>query len=418
MPKIIHISFPKDKSLGRLNAKEEKRQTDTLNLIASENFMSPAVRMALASVVANKYAEGYPGARYYPGCAEAVDPIELLAQERALKLMKLNPKKWGVNVQALSGVPANLAVLHAFLKPGDKAVGMKLSAGGHLSHGHSASVTGKIFEFHQYGLDKRGYIDYEEVERLAKKYEPKIIICGASAYARVIDFKRFGAIARRHKALLMADVAHIAGLIAAGAHPSPFPYADIVTTTTHKTLRGPRGALIYARGNLMPAINKSVFPGLQGGPHNNQTLAIAVALGEALRPAFKTYARQIVKNAKVLAQELQKYGFKVVSGGTDNHLLLLDLRESPISGGDAEKILYGAGIVANRNTVPEDPRKPFDPSGVRLGTPSLTTRGFKEKEMKMVASWIYRALTAPDKKTVSAVRHEVQKLARMFPPKF
>ena len=255
-----------DKKLDLLNKKEERRQRDTINLIASENYMSPAVRKALSSVVSNKYAEGYPGARYYPGCEEAIDPIERITQERALKLMKISSGTWGVNVQALSGVPANLAVLFAILKPGDSALGMKLSAGGHLSHGHPASITGKLFKFHQYGLDKNERIDYKEVEKLAKLHKPKLIICGASAYSRTVDFRRFGKIATKHNALLMADIAHIAGLVATGTHPSPFPYCDIVTTTTHKTLRGPRGALIFARKELMPKINKSVFPGTQGGP--------------------------------------------------------------------------------------------------------------------------------------------------------
>ncbi len=396
-----------DKKLDLLNKKEERRQRDTINLIASENYMSPAVRKALSSVVSNKYAEGYPGARYYPGCEEAIDPIERITQERALKLMKISSGTWGVNVQALSGVPANLAVLFAILKPGDSALGMKLSAGGHLSHGHPASITGKLFKFHQYGLDKNERIDYKEVEKLAKLHKPKLIICGASAYSRTVDFKRFYAIAKKHNALLMADIAHIAGLVATGVHPSPFPHSDIVTTTTHKTLRGPRGALIFARKELMPKINKSVFPGMQGGPHNNQTLAIGVALYEAQKKSFITYTKNVVKNAKTLASELEKRGFKIVSGGTDNHLFLLDLKNNKLSGGDAEQILYAVGIIANRNSVPDDPRKPFDPSGIRIGTPAITTRGLGEKEVKKIAEWIADVLENPTEKNKKRIKKEV-----------
>ena len=406
-----------DKELEKLNKREERRQREMINLIASENYMSPAVREALGSVTANKYAEGYPGARYYPGCEEAIDPIERITQERALKLMGLDSADWGVNVQALSGVPANLASLFAVLETGDSVLGMKLSAGGHLSHGHPVSVTGKLFSFHQYGLDRNGYIDYEEVERLAQEHRPKLIICGASAYSRTVDFKRFGAITKKHNTLLLADVAHIAGLIAGGMHPSPFPYADIVTTTTHKTLRGPRGALIFGKSKLMTAINKSVFPGMQGGPHNNQTLAIGVALGEASTPSFKSYVKRIVENANVLAEELLAHGFHIVSGGTDNHLFLLDLRSHTLSGKEAEELLYKAGIVANRNTVPEDPRGPFDPSGIRMGTPAITTLGFREKDMRTLAQWIVDVLDYPSGENIPRVKKEIQTHMKQYASK-
>lgn len=425
MKQQISVRFPRDKQANAFNAAEEKKQRDFINLIASENYMSPAVRTALMSVAANKYAEGYPSARYYPGCEEGIDPIERLAQERALKAMRLSPQTWEVNVQPYSGTPANLEVLGALVKPKnhpdgeDIVLGMALAAGGHLSHGHPVSFTGKFFHVAQYGLDENGRINYDKVERLAGEHKPKLIICGASSYSQKIDFGRFGEIAKTHGSLLMADIAHIAGLVAGGVHPSPFQHCDVVTTTTHKTLRGPRGALIFARKEYMPAINKAVFPGMQGGPHNNQTLAIAVALGEAMKPAFRSYTKQIVRNARVLAEELKKRGFVIVSGGTENHLFLLDLRDKNMSGGDAERLLYGAGIIANRNAIPNDPRKPFDPSGVRIGTPAATTRGFKEREMKLIAEWIASALENPDPARAKHIKKDVRALCQKFlPPGF
>lgn len=397
-----------NKRLNKLNEQENRRQLETINLIASENYASGAVRKTMSSRLTNKYSEGYPKARYYPG-NEIVDKIELFAQREALKTFNASKNEWGVNVQPYSGSSANFAVYAALLTYEDVALGMKLQSGGHLTHGFGVSHTGRFFNFKQYGVTKEGLIDYEEIEELAKQHKPKLIVCGASAYSRTIDFKRFSKIAKKYNSLLMADIAHIAGLVAGGAHPSPFPYCDIVTTTTHKTLRGPRGAIIFAKNDLMPAINKSIFPGLQGGPHNHQTLAIAQAFIEAQTPTFKTYAKQVVKNAKILAEELQKRDFKIISGGTDNHLFLLDLTNKSVSGGEAEKLLEKNGITANRNTIPNDPRKPFDPSGIRIGTPAVTTRGMKEKEMALIAQLIDYVLS--DKN----VSREAKELALRFP---
>lgn len=402
--------------------KEEiKRQAETVDLIPSENTASRAVLEALGSELTNKYSEGYPGRRYYGG-NKIIDRIEILAQERAKKVFKLG-KNWYVNVEAYSGSPANLAVYYALMRPGDKLMGLSLPFGGHLTHGWKASVTGQIYTPVQYTLNKDGLLDYEEIKKLALQEKPKIIVAGATAYPRIIDFKKFADIAHEAGAYLMVDMAHIAGLVAAGAHPSPFLYADVVTTTTHKTLRGPRGAIIFvncdskiAKGNkidLAKAVDKSVFPVFQGGPHDNQTAAIAVALAEALKPSFKKYGLQIVKNAKVLAGALQKLGFSLVSGGTDNHLMLIDLTSLEISGKAAQDKLEEAGIVANRNTIPHDTRSPFDPSGLRLGTPSVTTRGMKEKEMKIIAQLIYDALL--DKRPLSIVKRGVKKLCLEFP---
>lgn len=413
--------FKTDKEIANLIKAETKRQQETLDLIPSENVVSLAVLEALGSPLTNKYSEGYPGKRYYAGNAVA-DQVELLAQERARRAFHLG-KEWSVNVQPLSGSPANLAVYVGLLQPGEKIMGMSLPFGGHLTHGWKASVTGKFFSSVQYTVNREGYLDYEEIAKLAEKEKPKIIVAGFTAYPRVIDFKKFASIAKDTGAFFMVDMAHIAGLIAAGAHPSPFPYADIVTTTTHKTLRGPRGALIFAKKDRMikkgdkeisiaDAIDRAVFPGLQGGPHDNQTAAIAVALLEATKPAFKTYGRQIIKNAKALAHSLQKLGFQLVSGGTDNHLMLIDLTNRGISGREAQDMLEAANIIVNRNTVPYDTRSPFDPSGIRLGTPSLTSRGMKEREMKMVANFIYEALTATN---ASAVKKHVVALCKKFP---
>lgn len=420
-----------DPEAARLVAAETKRQVETLDLIPSENIVSPAVLEALGSPLTNKYSEGYPKKRYYAG-NRIVDDIELLAQERARKVFHLG-KEWHVNVQPHSGSPANLAVYLALLgtrTDADKKqsrtsadiMGMSLPFGGHLTHGWKASATGKFWTSAQYGVGRDGYIDYEELRNLARKEKPQIIVAGATAYPRTIDFKKFGAIAEEVKAYFMVDMAHIAGLIVAGAHPPPFPYADVVTTTTHKTLRGPRGAIIFANRqsptanrrkiDIAAAIDKAVFPGLQGGPHDNQTAAIAVALGEARKPSFKKYGRQIVKNAKALAAALAKLGFKLVSGGTDNHLMLIDLTALGISGREAQDRLEEAGIIVNRNTIPYDTRSPFDPSGIRLGTPSVTTRGMKEKEMRAIAGLIHEILTG---KQIHGIGEKVKQLCRRFP---
>ncbi len=408
-----------DSQIAKLIQAEIKRQRETLDLIPSENIVSRAVMEALGSELTNKYSEGYPGRRYYGG-NEVIDQVEVLAQERARKVFRLG-KNWHVNVQPYSGSPANLAVYLGLLQPGEKIMGMSLPFGGHLTHGWKVSATGKYYTSTQYTVGRDGYLDYNEIRKLARKERPKIIVAGATAYSRIIDFKKFRKIADEIRAYLMVDMAHIAGLIAAGAHSSPFPYADIVTTTTHKTLRGPRGALIFANRNskigaknkvdIAVAIDKAVFPGLQGGPHDNQTAAIAVALGEALKPSFKKYGRQIVKNARILAKELKKLGLSVVSGGTDNHLMLIDLTGLGISGREGQDRLEKVGIIVNRNTVPYDTRSPFDPSGIRLGTPSITTRGMKEKEMKIVAGLIHTTLTAGN---AVFIRRSVQALCKKF----
>ena len=401
-----------DFQASKLLKKELLRQQQVINLIPSENYASSAVLEAVGSIFANKYSEGYPKARYYPG-NEVVDSVEMLAQARARKLFKLGPQ-WNVNVQALSGAPANLAVYSALLFENDKALGMRLSAGGHLSHGHKVSLSGKLFHFEQYGVTKHGHIDFEEVARLARQHKPKLIVAGHSAYPFKLDFKKFKAIAKQYGALLMVDMAHFAGLVAGGVHPSPFPYADIVTTTTHKTLRGPRGAIIFSKDKeISSAIRKAVFPGMQGGPHDNQTFAIAVALKEASSPKFKAYAAQIVKNAAVLAQELSGYGFKICGGGTENHLMLVDVTPLGISGKVAEDKLYQAGIVVNRNAIPFDTRPAYDPSGIRLGTPAATTRGFKKKEMRLIAAWMHAILM--QKAQTQAVRKQVFGLTKKFP---
>lgn len=401
-----------DPQVAAINDAEETRQLETLAFIPSENYTSPAVREASASVFTNKYSEGYPGARYYPG-NEQVDNIEILAQQRALSLFGLSENEWGVNVQPHSGSPANLAIYKALLSKEDVALGMSLSHGGHLTHGYKASASGTFFHFEQYGLDDNDRIDFDQVQALANEFKPKLIVCGATAYSRFIDFERFSVIAKSVGAYLMADMSHIAGLVAGGTHPSPFPYADIVMTTTHKSLRGPRGAMIFARADLMTSMNKAIIPGLQGGPHNNTTAAIAVALREAATPEFKEYAEQILKNAKVLTDALSAKGYRIVSGGTDNHLFLMDFREAGYSGSEAEQRLENIGITANRNTVPNDPRKPFDPSGVRFGTPAVTTRGMKEAQMEIIADCIDKALKQED---VESARETIRDLALTFPP--
>lgn len=387
----------KDKQVEALIKKEEKREKAVVNLIASENYVSDDVLQALGSVFTNKYAEGYPGRRYYGGNS-VIDEMERLCQDRALKLFTLSPKKWHVNVQSLSGSPANLAVYTALL-PNDgmgRIMGMTLSHGGHLTHGHSVSASGKFWKQIPYGVSKKTErLDYDELMAIAKREKPHIIVAGFTAYPRTIDWKKFRAVADAVGAYFMVDMSHIAGLIAGGVHPSPFPYADIVTTTTHKTLRGPRGAMIFAKKDargLDAKIDKAVFPGLQGGPHENAIAAVAVALHEAMSPKFIAYAKQIGKNAKTLANELQKLGWRVVSGGTDNHLMLVDTWTNGISGQEASEKLERAGIIVNMNTIPFDTRKPMDPSGIRLGTAAETTRGAKEEDMKKLALQIDRVL--------------------------
>lgn len=379
-----------DPEISQILIEEEKRQKETLALIPSENYASTAVRTALGSVLTNKYSEGYPKKRYYQGNKFA-DNAEIIAIERAKKLFKVEH----ANVQPYSGSPANLAIYVALCKVGDTVLGHSLPDGGHLTHGWKASVTGKYYNGVQYHLDKNGYIDMEEVKKLAKQHKPKMIFIGATAYSRTLPFKEFAEIAKQNKAYLVADVSHIAGLIAGGAHPSPHLYADVIMTTTHKTLRGPRGAMIMVtkKGlmldpDLVKKIDNAVFPGLQGGPHDDQTAAIAVALKEADSKDFKKYAKQVVVNAKILAKELNGYGFDIVSGGTDNHLMLIDLRNKKISGALAAYALEKVNIVTNKNSVPNDTNPPFFPSGLRIGTPAITTRGMKEPEMIKLAKWI------------------------------
>lgn len=383
----------KDTAIYNLIQKETRRQKSVVNLIASENSVSQEVRDALGSVLVNKYAEGYPGKRYYGG-NEVIDEVEELARMRALKLFKLDPKKWQANVQPYSGSPANLAVYLALVPPGSSIMGMELAMGGHLTHGHSVSITGKLWKQISYGVDaKTERIDYEDLKRIAKREKPKLIIAGYTAYSRKVDFKEFRKIADACGAILLVDMSHIAGLIAAGAHPSPFPYADVVMTTTHKTLRGPRAAILFSRTVFTPLIDKAVFPGVQGGPHENQIAATAVALYEAAMPEFKQYARQVILNAKTLATELKRLGWRIVSGGTDTHLFLVDTYMRGISGKEASLKLEHAGIIVNKNTIPYDTRSPMDPSGIRIGTAAVTTGGMKEKDMKRIAKRIHDTLT-------------------------
>jgi glycine hydroxymethyltransferase len=403
-----------DPELAALVGAEELLQADTLRMIASENYVSAAVLEATGTVLTNKYSEGYPGRRYYEG-QQNIDPIERLAAERAKAVFGVEH----ANVQPYSGSPANLAVYLAFAEPGDTVMGMALPMGGHLTHGWGVSATGKWFRGVQYGVRQdTGRIDFDQVRDLALKERPKLIFCGGTALPRTIDFESFGKIAQECGAILVADIAHIAGLIAGGAHPSPVPYADVVSTTTHKTLRGPRGAMLMSRQEHAKAIDKAVFPGLQGGPHNHTTAAIAVALNEASRPSFRDYAHSIVANAQALAGELLGRGFDLVSGGTDNHLILMDLTPKDVPGKVAAKALDRAGIVVNYNTVPYDPRKPFDPSGIRIGTASLTSRGLGTEHMATVAEWIDRAVTAGgqgDEDSLTKIRAEVAELMRAFP---
>ncbi|MER5738202.1 MULTISPECIES: serine hydroxymethyltransferase [unclassified Streptomyces] len=403
-----------DPELAALVGAEERLQADTLRLIPSENYVSAAVLEASGTVLQNKYSEGYPGRRYYEG-QQVIDRVETLAVERAKALFGVAH----ANVQPYSGSPANLAVHLAFAKPGDTVMGMALPMGGHLTHGWGVSVTGSWFRGVQYGVHRdTGLIDYDQVRDLALAERPKILFCGGTALPRTIDFAAFGEIAREAGAVLVADIAHIAGLVAGGAHPSPAGHADVISTTTHKTLRGPRGAMLMSTEEHARALDKAVFPGLQGGPHNQTTAAIAVALREAAQPSFRAYAHAVVANAKALADALLARGFDLVSGGTDNHLILMDLTRRRVPGKIAAKALDRAGIVTNHNTVPYDPRKPFDPSGLRIGTPSLTSRGLAPAHMDRVADWIDRAVTAAatgDEDALVKVRAEVAELMAAHP---
>ena len=392
---------------------ELNRQRTKLELIASENIVSRAVMEAQGSVLTNKYAEGYPGKRYYGGC-EYVDVAEQLAIDRAKELFGA---AWA-NVQPHSGAQANMAVFFALLQPGDTILGMNLTDGGHLTHGSPVNISGTYYKVIPYGVDRETErIDYDALEKLAAEHHPRMIIAGASAYARIIDFERIAAIAKSVDAIFMVDMAHIAGLVAAGQHPSPVPYADIVTTTTHKTLRGPRGGLILGRDEeLGKKINKAVFPGIQGGPLMHVIAAKAVALGEALKPSFKEYGAQVVKNAAALADELTKLGYRIVSGGTDTHVMLVDLTNKDITGKEAQTLLDEVNITSNRNTIPFEPRSPFVTSGIRLGSPALTTRGFREEDMREVARIIAHVLDAPmDESRRAEARRRVDALCKKYP---
>jgi len=413
VPQIPHLAAT-DPQLAGLIEGEAQRQHDKLRMIASENYVSTAVLEATGSVLTNKYSEGYPGKRYYEG-QQFIDQIESLTIERARSLFGVDH----ANVQPYSGSPANLAVYLAFLQPGETVMGMALPMGGHLTHGWSVSATGKWFRSVRYDVGREsGRVDFDQVRDLARAERPKVIFCGGTAIPRTIDFPAFAEIAREVGAVLVADIAHIAGLIAGGAHPSPVGYADVITTTTHKTLRGPRGAMIMSTEEHAKAIDKAVFPGLQGGPHNHTTAGIAVALHEAAQPTFRDYAQQIVRNAQALAAALVERGFDLVSGGTDNHLILVDLASKGIAGKPAAQALDRAGIELNYNTVPYDPRKPFDPSGIRLGTPALTTRGLTEEQMPQVATWMDDAITAAvkdDEAAIAAIAGEVRALLSAYP---
>ena len=406
-----------DSEVWKFIQAEADRQEQHIELIASENYTSPAVMQAQGSLLTNKYAEGYPGKRYYGGC-QYVDEVERIAIKRAKKLF-CEPAgvEMAVNVQPHSGAQANEAVLFGLLNPGDTVMGMSLADGGHLTHGMHLNFSGRYFNIVSYGVrDDTEAIDYDEVERLAKEHQPKLIIAGASAYSLHIDFKRFADIAHSVGAILMTDIAHYAGLVAAGVYPSPFGYADVVTTTTHKSLRGPRGGIIFCRPNLEKKINSAVFPGTQGGPLMHVIAGKAVALGEALKPEFKEYGKQVIKNAEVLAKTLMERGLRIVSGGTQSHVMLVDLRPMNLTGKAAEALLGAAHITVNKNAIHNDPQTPFVTSGIRLGTPAMTTRGFKEEETRKVANLIADLLSAPeDAQVLERVRTEVDQLTAMFP---
>jgi glycine hydroxymethyltransferase len=412
-PPIPHLAA-EDPQLATLIEDEAQRQHDKLRMIPSENYVSTAVLEATGTVLTNKYSEGYAGKRYYEG-QQLIDPIETLAIERARALFGVEH----VNVQTYSGSPANLAIYLAFMNPGDTFLSLELAHGGHLTHGSPVSATGKWFRPVHYGVDRAtGRIDMDQVRDIALAERPKMIFCGGTAIPRTIDFPRFAEIAREAGALLISDIAHIAGLIAGGAHPSPVGHADVISTTTHKTLRGPRGAMLMTTREHATAIDKAVFPGLQGGPHNHTTAGIAVALHEAAQPSFRDYAHQVVANAQTLAAALNDRGFDLISGGTDNHLILIDLTNKGIEGKPAAKALDRAGIELNFNTVPFDPRKPWSPSGIRLGTPALTTRGLTEAQMPQVAAWMDGAVTAGaagDEGALDKIAGEVRELLDAYP---
>jgi len=414
-----------DTEIASLIKKEVERQREGLEMIPSENHTSASVLEALGSRLTDKYSEGYPGMRYYGGC-ENVDAVENIARDRAKQLFGATH----ANVQPHSGCPANLAVYYALLNPGDTLMGLSLIHGGHMTHGLKLNFSSTFYKSVQYHAGKDGYIDIDEMYKLAKEHKPKLIVTGGSAYPRVYEWAKYKEVADSVGAYLLADMSHVAGLVAGGVYPNPVGIADVVTTTTHKTLRGPRGAIILANGNpsnplkapektkenIPSLIDRAIIPGLQGGPHNHQTAAIAVALKEAMEPEFKTYAKQVMDNAQVLAQELLSKGFDLVSGGTDSHLLLVDLTKKNVSGKQAEKALGRAGITVNKNTIPFDPRSPFDPSGIRLGTPALTTRGMKEDEMKQIAAWIDMAVTHhEDEGKLNKLSEEIKDFANGFP---
>ncbi|HSU91503.1 MAG TPA: serine hydroxymethyltransferase, partial [Sporolactobacillaceae bacterium] len=398
-----------DPEIFKLIKDEECYEIDSIRLIPSENYVSKAVLEATGSILTNKYSEGYSGRRYYEG-QRNVDQIEDLAVARAKALFKVDH----ANVQPYSGSPANLAVYFALLKPGDAIMGLSLPHGGHLTHGWPVSITGTFWRSAQYVVDRESQvIDFDAVRTMAHKERPKIIVTGGTAYPRFWDFKTFGEIAKEVGALHLADISHVAGLIVGGVHPDPVPYADVITTTTHKTLRGPRGAMIMCRSEYAEAIDKAVFPGLQGGPHNHTTAAIGVALKEASTPDFKVYAKKVVSNAKTLADELIAHGFNLVSGGTDNHLILVDLTNKKVIGKKGAKALDAAGLVCNYNTVPYDPRKPFSPSGIRLGTPAITSRGMGDPEMRQIAKWIDAAIAhVNDESALKRIAAEVTEMCR------
>jgi len=412
----------KDSQLGKLVKAEITRQEETLNLVASENIVYPEILELLGSPLTNKYSEGYPGKRYYPGTTY-YDQIEVLAQDRALKTFGLSSAKWAVNVQPYSGTVANLAIYTGLLHPGDTLMGLNLASGGHLSHGYQVNLSGQLYRVVSYNVNPQtGLIDFNAILHLVRKYKPKLIVAGASAYSRQINFQKFAKIAHQYNSYLLADISHIAGLVASGLHPSPFPYCDIISSTTHKTLRGPRGAVIFLNKkskisqrhniDLETVINRSVFPGLQGGPHNNVVAAIALTFKMTQTVAFKKYQQQIIENAQILAQALKKYNFVLVTGGTDNHLILINLKKTQFSGILAEKVLEQANILANRNVIPGDD-KAFYPSGLRLGVPWVTTLGMKGKEMEIIAQWIYRLLQ--QRENPSQVKKEVINLRKKFP---
>lgn len=408
---MMNLVYQEDEEVGQAIKDEYARQNRNIELIASENIVSPTVLYAMGSVLTNKYAEGYPGKRYYGGC-ENVDVVENIAIERVKKLFGCEY----ANVQPHSGAQANMAVFFAMLNPGDTYMGMSLDAGGHLSHGSPVNFSGKYFNCVPYGVDENGYIDYDNILELAKQYKPKLIIAGASAYPRIIDFKKFREIADKVGAYLMVDMAHIAGLVATGLHPSPFPYADVVTTTTHKTLRGPRGGVILSNNKINEKFNfnKAIFPGTQGGPLEHVIAGKAVAFKEALDPSFKEYQSQIVKNCKALANSLRNKGFNMVTGGTDNHLLLLDLTNFDITGKELQNRCDNVYITLNKNAIPNDPRSPFVTSGVRIGTAAITSRGMKEEDMEIIADLIYQTVTDYEN-NIDNIREKVVTLCNKYP---